>query len=112
MRTTMIEVWKEFLRASDNCGIERTHGQESKDYPLYEKFYYRLCLPEKECDFRAKVLEWANTDLRRIEAGAETDQPSEEMLTSENWQELRLLSVPYLMKRYDELCRKRQGKKQ
>ena len=110
-RKAMIQAWLLFLKASDAAGIERTHGKDSADYSLYKKFYDLLCALEVDCDLRDKVHEWANTDLARIKKGVGTVTPSPELVASKQWKELKMLTVPAIMARYDEILLKRKGVK-
>lgn len=110
-RKAMVQAWLRFLNASDAAGIERTHGQDSEDYPLYKRFYGLLCALEADCDLRSKVHKWANTDLKRIENGVGTVSPDPSLVASKEWKELQPLSVPVIMARYDEILLKRKGVK-
>ena len=100
--------WVAFLWAADNLGVERTHGKNSKDFPLYKRFFDLLCVPEKTCDFRAKVHDWANEDLKKIKNGIPTVSPSEDLVSNRQLESLPVLSVPVLIKRYEALLRKRE----
>ena len=110
-RKAMVQAWLLFLKASDAAGVERTRGRDSADYPLYKRFYDLLCALEVDCDLRAKVHEWANTDLDRIKNGVGTVTPSPELVASKQWKELKMLTVPVIMARYDDLLQKRKGMK-
>ncbi len=107
----MLEAWSLFLKASDVLGVPRIPGNGSPDKPLYVKFFRMLRALEEDCDLRAKVHVWANTDLRRIKSGLATVMPSGEMLASKQYRELKPLSVPTIMARYENLLRERQGVK-
>ena len=108
----MRQAWVNFLAASDAAGIKRTHGVGSEDYDLYRRFYYLLRDVEANCDLRALVHEWANAHIKRIKDGKATVFPSYELRQSKDWKELRMLSVPVIMERYDKLIerRRRRGK--
>ena len=107
----MRQAWLRFLTASDAAGIVRTHGRDSADFPLYKRFYELLCALEADCDLRAKVHEWANTDLARIKNGVGTVSPDPKLVESKEWKELQMLSVPAIMARYDKLLQSRKGMK-
>ena len=93
--------WRRFLRASDNAGIKRDAGNRNgKDFPLYERFFGLMVLPEEDCDLRARVHGWCNAELEKIERGEPTVLPPLEV---EGRELIRPQSVPELMARYNRL---------
>lgn len=105
----MYGAWSDMLAAADDLGIRRTHGKDSKDYPMYLDFFNKLCELEKYCDLRAMLHEWINTDLDRIKHGVATiSRNSEtELLAQPGFKKLEILSVPVIMARYQELLQDR-----
>lgn len=107
----MRQAWMRFLTASDAAGIERTHGRNSADYPLYKRFYDLLGALEVDCDLRAKVHAWISDAQAKIEKGVAVVSPEPDDLDpTYKWKKLEMLSVPVIMARYDKLLQQRKKK--
>ncbi|MBQ1372802.1 hypothetical protein IIY67_01100 [Candidatus Saccharibacteria bacterium] len=91
--------WRRFLRASDNAGIKRDAGDRR-----YERFFELMARSEEDCDLRARVHDWCNAELEKIERGEPTVLPPLEV---EGRELIRPQSVPELMARYDKLLANR-----
>ena len=91
--------WRRFLRASDNAGIKCDAGDRR-----YEWFFGRMVLSEEDCDLRARVHDWCNAELEKIERGVPTVLPPLEV---EGRELIQPQSVPDLMARYNELLANR-----